>query len=56
MAFDYEKPYKKFIVKNNKIKVRGQLFKRLTGHHHARILMDVDNVEKLELRSQRRGK
>ena len=30
-----------------RIKLKGRLFHRFTGHHHARMLMDVDTMEVL---------
>lgn len=45
MVIDYSKPYKISLKKGNVIKITGRLFSQLTGHHHARVLIEVENIE-----------
>ncbi len=37
-----------FNLKNRKIEVTGKLSHSITGHHHKKVLMDVDKIESAE--------
>lgn len=45
MIVDYSKPYKVFVRNGNVVKMTGKLFNELTGHHHARVLIEIENIE-----------
>jgi len=36
--------FKKLLIKNKKVTATGTLFSSFTGHHHARVLMEVHNI------------
>ncbi len=48
MTIDYSMPYKNLVKNGNYVKVTGKLFRQITGHHHARVLIDVDNIEAMK--------
>jgi hypothetical protein len=45
LIVDYDMPYKKLIINGRRVKIKGSLFSKLTGHHHARILLNIDSLE-----------
>ena len=48
MATGYSEHDKGLIKKKKPVKVTGTLFRRLTGHHHAKILIHVEKIESTE--------
>ena len=47
MAIDYSKIPEKTLPIGKKVKVKGKLFSRLTGHHHSRVLINVAEVNQV---------
>jgi hypothetical protein len=45
LIVDYDMPYKKLIINGRRVKIKGSLFSKLTGHHHARILLNINSLE-----------
>jgi len=45
MIVHYSSPTKELVKSGNKVKITGTLLGKLTGHHHARVLINIENIE-----------
>lgn len=48
MIVHYRSPFKELVKVGNKVKIKGYLLGKLTGHHHARILINVEDIERVK--------
>jgi hypothetical protein len=48
MAIDYNRFPRGKLVVGKKVRVKGKLFNRQTGHHHSRVLIDVSDIQKAD--------
>ncbi len=42
-----DKAIKNSTMRKSKVRLKGDLFHRLTGHHHSRVLMSVDHLNEI---------